>query len=283
MSSADLDKRNAETLDDPANKLHRALNQITDEIGQSLEPRLKAFADDTLPKLIPKIEAVIDAVGSFAAFFAENPLAGVGAIVLAAITKDLAAAGIGAGVRAAIAAMMQGVGASGGLGGAVSTAGGVSGNLGKAGLVGAAAVTGAAIGYVISDAAVDAERDQMNASVGKGIKTANVALDLFGKSRTGKVTAADIAAAQAEAKTAGEDLAQKKAQTENQKSLPSWLPGSADRIQRATAEQKSAETSFALLNKAILAASTALQKMSTTASNVPDPRRSQPISQRPVQ
>lgn len=138
------------------------------------------------------------------------------------------------------------------------------------------------LGFVISDAVVDAERDQMNANVAKGVKTTNIAADLFSKARTGKVTAKDIADAQAELKDAGEDLAHKKEQTARQKDL-SWLPGSEDRMSRAAAEQKSAETSFKFLNDAILKATANLAKMGQTAANVPDPKRSQPISQRPVQ
>ena len=100
-----LNKADKETLDDPARKLQVALNQITDEIGSGLEPELKHFADDTLPKLIPKFEAIIDEAGKLAGYFADNPIKGIGAVIVLSVTKDLVDAGISAAAQKGVAAL----------------------------------------------------------------------------------------------------------------------------------------------------------------------------------
>jgi hypothetical protein len=100
-----LNKADKETLDDPARKLQVALNQITDEIGSGLEPELKHFADDTLPKLIPKFEAIIDEAGKLAGYFADNPIKGIGAVIVLSVTKDLVDAGISAAAQKGVATL----------------------------------------------------------------------------------------------------------------------------------------------------------------------------------
>ena len=144
-----LNKADKETLDDPARKLQVALNQITEEIGSGLEPELKHFADDTLPKLIPKFEAIIDEAGKLAGYFADNPIKGIGAIVAAAVTKDLLEAGISAaaqkGVAALFAKISSMVGGGGGVNPPVPVPGAAPGGGGAFNVLGKVFAVGAAV------------------------------------------------------------------------------------------------------------------------------------------
>lgn len=99
-------------------KFEQATKRISDVIQEKLAPYMERFADK-LPEIIPKVEKFIDAMASLADFFMENPFTGIGAVVLAAITKDLAAAAIGEGIKAA-------VGKSMGTGGGIAVAGAVA-------------------------------------------------------------------------------------------------------------------------------------------------------------
>lgn len=108
------------------------------EVGQSLVPVLQK----SLPQFaaaIPELTKGVTAAAKFAAWFADNPIKGLGSIVLATIVKDLAAAKIGSVVSSAIASLIAGPAAGGKAGAVVGAAaqggaGAAAGGAGKYGL-----------------------------------------------------------------------------------------------------------------------------------------------------
>jgi hypothetical protein len=129
-------------------RIDQAFNHLKEVIADKAAPFLERFVNK-LPELVPKVEKFIDIVGRLADWFTDNPFKGIGAIVLASIAKDLAAAAVGEGVKRAVMAAVGGVGAGGpGVGGGLGGIGGV----GAAGpLAAAGALTiGAAYGTVTS-------------------------------------------------------------------------------------------------------------------------------------
>lgn len=276
MSSADLDKRNAETLADPANKIKLVFNQISDEIGNALEPRLKHFADDTLPKLIPRFEAVIDAAASFAAWFADNPIKGVGAVVLTAIAKDLANAGIAAAAEAGVAVIMKKIAAMIGGGGGIPTPTptGGSGTLAKLGAAAAGLTIGVDVGEAVAplifDPIFDAKAKSQNEALSATFAGSNMASQLRAKARAGKVTAADISAAQKMASALGSQQQTQQLEAANQRAAADTpiLGALSEPAAAASAGAlKNTTQSLEALNEAIALAASQLTKLGATASN----------------
>jgi hypothetical protein len=283
MSVGDLDKRDKETQDEPARKLSAALNQITTELGDSLEPRIKDFADNTLPKLIPKFEAIIEEATKFAGWFADNPLYGIGTVVLAAITKDLAAAKIGDEVKSIFARIFQGVGGApppAGAGGGVSLL-----------PVLAAGAAGAYAAQQAVDTDTAAQAAGQRTEVGRLVEDTNLASRL----RSGKVSPADIAQAQAEAASLSKDWTAKGKEITNPKlSGDEWLTvglakatGQGDKADELiAAKQRAAAQQYDMIGKTVReldAALAALAKRTNTVPAPPDPARHLSISERPWQ
>jgi hypothetical protein len=107
-----------------------AVESIKEVLEGKLTPYLSRLAD-RLPELMPKIERIIDGAAKLADFFIENPFTGIGAIVLATITKDIVMAGIGGAVQAALVRLIAG--SAPGLvgGGGASAVAGVGGGVGS--------------------------------------------------------------------------------------------------------------------------------------------------------
>lgn len=190
----DLDKSDKETLDDPARKLEAAFRLITDEIGSALEPQLKHFADDTLPKLIPKFEAIVDEAGKFASWFADNPVYGIGAIIAAAVTKDLMNAGISAAAEKGVGALFAKINAM--MGGSSPTLAGAGGQAGAAAGGGAfnKVATGVAVAGAVLNAGQAAYSSYTGSAEGQKAGAAKAAQMLEGI-KAGTVSAKDVDAA----------------------------------------------------------------------------------------
>lgn len=139
MTPDQLESQFQQVMATTPERFNVAVEKIRDHIEEKLVPMLEKLADKFGdPAFIANIDKIIDALGWLANFFLENPFKGIGAVVLASITKDLAAAAIGAAVREIMIRS---------LGGAVAgeAAGGVAGGLlgkGGAALGGAALVGG---------------------------------------------------------------------------------------------------------------------------------------------
>jgi hypothetical protein len=94
----------------------RAMQKFNDAVGRELLPVLTQL----IPKfteMIPLLADAAVALGKFIGWFTENPVLGIGAVISAAIVKDIAAAGIGSAMRGAMGVGGPG-GAAGGPGGA---------------------------------------------------------------------------------------------------------------------------------------------------------------------
>jgi hypothetical protein len=279
-SQAQLDQQYAQVMAQPAEKFAKAVNAIEQTIQGELEPYLQRFADK-LPELLPKIDAVIQEVARFAAWFSDNPMKGIGAIVMAAITKDLVSAGIGAAVKSAIA-MLIGGGGGVGLPG-VTGAGGGGGVLPKLGAaVGAVAIGGAIIEATTTGAAI-ADRVQSATSLGASTSGANAALGLSAKARAGTVTPADIAAAESQ-----KAALEKRAVEERDKASGSgWQPfgmgvlGMGERKSQAQGELKNTEQSIKMFADALDKARKSIEQHGESHSIVKNnPAREMPMSDR---
>lgn len=125
-------------------QLESILNDVKDSLGSQLLPELAKMLPEIKDKLVPALKGAapeivkamtaiattlrdhgddigrgIRNVAAFVGWFAENPIKGVGAVVLAAIVKDITAAMIGSAIKRAIEnAISSGRGGGGGGGGA---------------------------------------------------------------------------------------------------------------------------------------------------------------------
>ncbi|HEY2516945.1 MAG TPA: hypothetical protein VGI39_39005 [Polyangiaceae bacterium] len=116
-------------------KLSAAMIHLEEVIAEKGTPILERWID-ALSKNPDKIEHFVDGIAKATDYLIENPWKGLGAIVAASISRDLAAAGIGAAVRGVLTALLNsqaagtvaGVvsGAAGRAGAALTTAGGVA-------------------------------------------------------------------------------------------------------------------------------------------------------------
>lgn len=93
-SDDSLNTRANSRLDDSDLQFKEAMKQFNAEVGSKLLP--------AITKLIPKIAELAPTMGrlaekavAFAEFFEKNPLAGIGAIMAAQVTADMARAGLG--------------------------------------------------------------------------------------------------------------------------------------------------------------------------------------------
>ena len=123
MNSQELTQQFEQSMGNSAERFARATQTISNMIEGKLTPYLEAFANK-LPELMPKIEAVIDAFGGLASAFMDHPIAGIGAIIVAKVGADIAAAQVGEAIKSIIAKSLggggaAGAGAGGGVGGAV--------------------------------------------------------------------------------------------------------------------------------------------------------------------
>jgi hypothetical protein len=174
MSEETLNAKFAEQMNDPAEKLSRTFESLKEKVGEALMPALERLAnwldrDDVqkdIQKLIDGLEKAIEWLG-------KNPWDGLGLVVAAAVTKDLAAAAIGDAVKKAL---LQSLGGGGGVPG-----GGGGGTPGAP--VGAGSALGAAGGilgsltayaaYELGNAKGDKAKAQGAGAAGQGLAKAS--------------------------------------------------------------------------------------------------------------
>ena len=153
-SQKDIDDDFAAVMKGTSERFEKAVLTIQDVLQEKLTPWIERFADK-LPELLPKLERLIDGAARVADWFASNPFAGIGAIVLASIVKDLAAAAIGEAAKGAIVRLIAGGGA-GGVGGAAGALASPVGGALALGVASAAVVGNAELKYAAGqDAAAD--------------------------------------------------------------------------------------------------------------------------------
>lgn len=113
LSKGDIARQSKSRLEDEDLKMKEAMKAFNTQVGTRMVP--------LITKLLPKFEAMIPLMADLAegfvnlvSWFADNPMEGLGALVLAKVGADLASAGIGEAVKRTIAGSL---GAPGGVGG----------------------------------------------------------------------------------------------------------------------------------------------------------------------
>jgi hypothetical protein len=285
MTGADLGRQFDQMMSTPAQRFTVAMDRISDTIENKAEPYLERFAD-ALPGLMPKVESFIDEMGQLVSWFSDNPWKGLGALVLGKVELDLAQAGIGAAVKVALQSLIGSMGA-GVPSGPPIPAGGILGG-GKPGLAAGLGLVGAvAAGAVVAGQFIagDVELKKIGSKAniaGNNVAT-NTALALFGKARSGTVTAKDITEAENQAKDIQGLIAAKKKGGWDLMEGPimKMFEGRAG-TNAATGEIKNLEQALRLLNDAVTRSKNALNEHAAAAANATptNPARSQPIDAR---
>lgn len=277
MTTQQFDQQFQESMSTPAAKLEVAWNKVLNVLEDKAEPYLEIFANE-LPGLVTKLDSVVHGVGVVADYFIKNPFSGIGAVVLAAITKDLVSVGLGEAVKALIARAFAGIPAP---------VGGVGG--GGAGLVGAAAVVSTAAAAFAAKTAIDLDvatrTDQNKRGVANAIGGVNVASALMGQVRSGTVSPADIAAAQETAKSLSKEADEKRKSADSAGGWDPWsgVVYSGDRKKNAEQEAKNAADALKFLTDAIKKATSAVDaNASANRAAMPPPGApGVPIANRP--
>jgi len=119
MTQQQFDAQHATVMSTPAAKFDVAIEKLKNLLADKLEPWLEKFAD-RLPDLTDKIGKVIDGLGDAISFFSAHPFAGLGAVVAAAVAKDIGEAIIKAAVGDAIKKSLESSVSSMGSGGKLS-------------------------------------------------------------------------------------------------------------------------------------------------------------------
>jgi len=94
MSEAEMVSNAADRRQQADRQFERAVEQLKQAVGEHLLPAVTKLVPEFV-KLIPNIARAAEALSRLVSWFAENPFQGIGALVGAAITKDIAMAGIG--------------------------------------------------------------------------------------------------------------------------------------------------------------------------------------------
>jgi hypothetical protein len=116
MSEGDLQSQFDQVMSTPAERLGKSFEELKEKVGEALMPELEKLANK-LPEWIPKIEKAIESFGKMLDWLSEHPWEGLGLVIAASITKDLAAAAIGEAVKKTLVSLLSG-GSGGGTGGA---------------------------------------------------------------------------------------------------------------------------------------------------------------------
>lgn len=146
-------------------RFQRAINNAKDSIETALTPALERLAQKLSdPKVQESIDKLIKGLGELAEWFISNPMKGLGAIVLGAVAKDLAAAGLGAAVKAALVSAASGYNSGGVAGGAASA--GKSLAKGASAVAALAGVTAGVLAYNSAKDAYSSSGDTVTAAAG---------------------------------------------------------------------------------------------------------------------
>lgn len=93
-------------------QIERSMTQLHQVVGTQLTPKLVELIPH-LVQLIPVFERMLGGAVKFATWLEANPLLGIGAIISAAVAKDIAAAAIGNAIKASIERAISGGGGGG--------------------------------------------------------------------------------------------------------------------------------------------------------------------------
>jgi hypothetical protein len=156
LAEGERDRGLALMMGDPASQLAANMEQFKARIGELLPEFIK---------LLPTITEATRAFAGLASFVAKNPLAGIGGLFAASLTKELAAAGISKVLDKGLEALLN---ARAGMGG-----GGVGGNLGTGGkFMAGLAITATAVSIIAAGVSIIDQSAAKGATVGKELYAA---------------------------------------------------------------------------------------------------------------
>lgn len=261
-SQENLDQMYATVMETPAKRIEKAFNEVEQTIGERLEPRLESFARDTLPALSEHFVDLVDKGGKLVEWMANNPLLGVGALIATKVGADISQAAIGESIKKTMETS-------------------IGQKLGSGFAIASAAFTITEVGMITIDRLMAEQVRQQKADIASDITSTNTAGELFGKVRSGKVTAADIKKAQelrGEQAAVADKLAGLAQPEQFADPMSGAIMGEGAADPEAVRAAKLAAESLDMLDKAIQAATVSLQQMQSTASSVKPPVA--PISER---
>jgi hypothetical protein len=119
LSQSDVTARAASRMDDPDLQFKEAAKVFNTAVGRELAPVAVQLAHQ-FAELVPLAATMARVVAKFIGFLVENPMAGVGLLVGAALVKDITSAGVGEMVKKALGAL-SGAGGDGKGGAPVGT------------------------------------------------------------------------------------------------------------------------------------------------------------------
>lgn len=137
LSGDEIDQRNAQRMAAVDKQVTAAMTELKQVVGSQLVPELTHFIRDGLIPAMPAIKDTVHALSKLASTLIDHPIAGVGAIIVASVAKDVASAAIGEALKKALLSVVPGGG------------GGTPGGGGMPGVVGGAVAAGAATAAVI--------------------------------------------------------------------------------------------------------------------------------------
>ena len=264
MTSQDLDAQMQQLMSTPAERFQKALNQVSEVVSERVEPILTELANK-LEENKGAIEHFMTGILDVAEWLVQNPWKGIGTAVTLSITKELAVAGIGQLVGQALT---NRIGQGGGI---VAAAAAIT-------------ITGMAIIDWLANKDVGGQKGKLAGELG----ATNLASDVRGDIRSGKVTPADVAKIQQEIAT--QEAAKKKLEGDN----GVWggmpiaggsglhLPAIAQALgmdpagaARHKAEMDNSVRTLKDLNVVLVQATAALRNLGSAATN--DPARHVPI------
>lgn len=258
MTPEQLESQHAQTMSTPAMRLQAAWEKLESTVGDKLEPALSKLADKA-PEVAKVIGEIAEKGVELLTWLADNKWQGLGAIVAASITKEIASAQIGRILSTAIQS-----------GAATKMSGGIS--------IASAAITAAVVTEMVVDmlAAEDVKKQQSD--VASSVEAANTAATVHDNVRTGKVTATDINKVETQLTAAkGRQAAAEGGPSIGQFALASLsglmggaLTGQSQAIldegnARRAQELKSATQDVTMLSKAAKEAAEALRAVATNA------------------
>lgn len=166
-------------MDDPDMQLKEATKVFNDAVGRELAPVSVQLAHQ-FAELVPIAATLARVVGKFIGFMVENPMAGVGLLVGAALVKDITSAGVGEMLKKAMGVLSDGPGDSTGKPGGNSIAGSASATF-------MGATVGFAAAVAIFSAGVASFEDGETKARAGGADVVRMR-DLAAKSKTGELT-----------------------------------------------------------------------------------------------
>jgi hypothetical protein len=276
MSPEDLESRFRATMDVPAEKFGASINKIEEELKERFAPAVEKLADILAkPEVEKGINDVIDAFAGIAKFLIENPLRGIGTIITAAVTADIAKAAIGQGIKSVVMSMLGG-GGGGGFGAGAGLLGKVGAAAGIA--AGAAGITMAGMSAI--DAHFAGARGAAGGEITSALGGTTDAAALMQKARAGKVTAADIQKMSAAEKAQEGVVAQKLAAMQGGPGLFAKITGAGDDVAAdQKAQYKLQKEALDDMVRSLKAASAALNQLKTSAPPAVPPITSNAPSQ----